>query len=109
MTLTENHQFTAIMVRLRHQVILGNHLHQAMATYTYFPVMMIQMIKIGELTGSLETMLQKTAHFIEAEIDHSIHRLNDLLEPLIMLILGALIGVVVIAMYLPVFNLGTTF
>src|SRR3990167_7380241 len=70
---------------------------------------MIQMIKIGEETGKLDDMLDKTADFIESDIDQMTAQLSKMIEPLIMLFLGVLIGGIVIGMYLPIFKLGTTF
>jgi type IV pilus assembly protein PilC len=72
-----------------------------------FPTMLVQMVKIGEESGSLEHMLEKIAEFYEADINNSINSISHLLEPLIIMILGVLIGGIVIAMYLPIFKLGT--
>jgi len=85
----------------------GKQLHAAIGNQSLFPVMMQQMIQIGEETGTLEKMLTKIADFYEADIDHLATHLSKLLEPLIMVILGVLIGGLVIAMYLPIFKLGT--
>lgn len=108
-TLTKHPKTHALTKQLRHKIMSGNNFYQAMSGLYYFPTMMLQLIKIGEMTGSLETMLIKSANFIEADIDNALKRLHEALEPLIILILGALIGMVVIAMYLPIFQLGTTF
>jgi type IV pilus assembly protein PilC len=100
-------EFTDTVAKLRSKICTGVQLHQAMFCSPYFPSLMIQMIKIGEESGMLEQMLDKTADFFEADSDQLIARLNQLLEPLIMLILGAVIGGIVIGMYLPIFKLGS--
>jgi type IV pilus assembly protein PilC len=69
--------------------------------------MMTQMIQVGEESGSLDAMLEKIAEFYESEIDYWLKNFSNILEPLIIIILGVLIGGLVIAMYLPIFKLGT--
>ena len=71
-----------------------------------YPAMVVQMISIGEEAGSLEQMLDKSAAFYEESVDNAVDNLSSLLEPLIMVILGTLVGGLVIAMYLPIFQLG---
>ena len=71
-----------------------------------FPSMVIQMVSIGEESGALDSMLSKVADFFEAEVDDAVDALQSLMEPLIMVVLGVLIGGMVIAMYLPIFKLG---
>ena len=71
-----------------------------------FPNMVVQMVSIGEESGSLDAMLRKVADFFEAEVDDAVEALSSLMEPMIMVVLGALIGGMVIAMYLPIFKLG---
>ena len=72
-----------------------------------FPNLVIQMVQIGEESGSLDAMLGKVADFFEAEVDEAVSALSSLMEPLIMVILGVLIGGLVVAMYLPIFKLGS--
>ena len=72
-----------------------------------FPNMVTQMVSIGEESGSLDNMLGKVADFYEDEVDEAVASLSSLMEPLIMVILGVLIGGLVIAMYLPIFKLGS--
>ncbi|MFZ2315400.1 MAG: type II secretion system F family protein [Gammaproteobacteria bacterium] len=104
-----NHQATARAFALLHnKVRAGQQLHRGMAELRFFPPMLLQMTKIGEESGQLDRMLHKSADFLEAEIEQWITRFNQLLEPLIMLVLGVLIGGLVIGMYLPIFNLGST-
>ena len=71
-----------------------------------FPLMVVQMVAIGEESGSLEQMLSKVADFYEEEVDNAVDALSSLLEPIIMAILGVLVGGLVVAMYLPIFKLG---
>jgi type IV pilus assembly protein PilC len=68
--------------------------------------MVIQMVQIGEEAGSLDAMLSKVADFFEAEVDDAVEALSSLMEPMIMVVLGTLIGGLVVAMYLPIFKLG---
>jgi type IV pilus assembly protein PilC len=101
-----NRSFVNLTLPLHRKINAGISLHQALATLTYFPTLMIQMVKIGEESGMLEAMLTKFAELIETDIDQLLQRLNLLLEPLIMMVLGVLIGGLVIGMYLPIFKLG---
>jgi type IV pilus assembly protein PilC len=71
-----------------------------------FPNMVVQMTSIGEESGSLDGMLSKVADFFEQEVDDAVDALSSLMEPMIMVVLGVLIGGMVIAMYLPIFKLG---
>ena len=71
--------------------------------------MAVQMVAIGEESGALDDMLRKVAEFYEAEVDAAVASLSSLLEPLIMVVLGVLIGGLVIAMYLPIFQIGSVF
>ncbi|RDI41787.1 Type II secretion system protein F [Aquicella lusitana] len=97
--------FLTVINTLRNKVSAGHALHQAMQTYP-FPQLMIQMVKIGEESGQLEPMLDKIAEFLDTEIEQLMGYFNQLLEPLIMVVLGVLIGGLVIGMYLPLFKLG---
>jgi type IV pilus assembly protein PilC len=72
-----------------------------------FPSMVVQMVSIGEESGALDSMLSKVADFYDQEVDDAVEALSSLLEPLIMVVLGTLIGGLVIAMYLPIFKLGS--
>lgn len=92
--------------RIKDEVSTGTQLNVSMKNADLFPNMVIQMTAIGEEAGSLDTMLGKVADFYEAEVDNAVDSLSSLLEPLIMAILGVLIGGLVIAMYLPIFQMG---
>lgn len=92
--------------RIQNEVSTGTSLTVAMQNSDVFPNMVTQMVSIGEESGSLDSMLSKVADFYEAEVDDAVASLSSLMEPLIMVILGVLIGGLVIAMYLPIFKLG---
>ena len=72
-----------------------------------FPTMAIQMVAIGEESGALDDMLDKVANYYENEVDHAVDGLTSMMEPFIMVILGILIGGLVVAMYLPIFQMGS--
>jgi len=88
------------------EVSTGNSLTSSMAGTSVFPNMVIQMVAIGEEAGSLDAMLSKIADFYEAEVDDAVAALSSLMEPIIMVVLGTLIGGMVVAMYLPIFKMG---
>jgi type IV pilus assembly protein PilC len=92
--------------RIQTEVSTGTSLTAAMQNAEVFPNMVTQMVAIGEESGSLDQMLGKVADFYEQEVDDAVESLSSLMEPLIMVILGVLIGGLVIAMYLPIFKLG---
>eukprot|EP01034_Spumella_vulgaris_P030045 gene30044-37196_t len=93
--------------RIQKEVSTGTSLTVAMQNADVFPNMVTQMVSIGEESGSLDAMLAKVADFFEDEVDEAVASLSSLMEPLIMVILGVLIGGLVIAMYLPIFKLGS--
>jgi type IV pilus assembly protein PilC len=92
--------------RIQTEVSTGTSLTVAMQNSDVFPNMVTQMVSIGEESGALDQMLGKVADFYEEEVDEAVASLSSLMEPLIMVILGVLIGGLVIAMYLPIFKLG---
>jgi type IV pilus assembly protein PilC len=92
--------------KIQAEVATGSSLNTAMQGTDIFPNMVIQMVAIGEEAGSLDTMLSKVADYFEAEVDDAVEALSSLMEPMIMVVLGTLIGGLVIAMYLPIFKLG---
>jgi type IV pilus assembly protein PilC len=91
---------------IREEVATGQRLQRAMEATELFPNMVVQMVAVGEESGSLDEMCAKVADFYEAEVDAAVDNLSSLLEPAIMAILGILIGGLVVAMYLPIFKLG---
>ncbi|HYC43049.1 MAG TPA: type II secretion system F family protein [Noviherbaspirillum sp.] len=92
--------------KIQTEVSTGTSLTNAMVNANVFPNMVTQMVAIGEESGALDQMLGKVADFYEAEVDEAVESLSSLMEPLIMAILGVLIGGMVVAMYLPIFKLG---
>jgi type IV pilus assembly protein PilC len=103
---TGNIVFENAVMRMKDEVATGQRLQRAMENTGLFPNMVIQMIAVGEESGSLDEMSGKVATFYEAEVDNAVDAMSSLLEPLIMAILGVLVGGLVIAMYLPIFKLG---
>lgn len=93
--------------KIRDEVSTGQQMNVAMDNTHLFPNMVIQMVAIGEESGALEKMLSKVADFYEEDVDNAVDSLSSLLEPIIMSILGILVGGLVIAMYLPIFKLGS--
>lgn len=104
---TDNIVYSDAVLRMRDEVSTGTQLQQSMRNVDLFPNMVVQMVAIGEEAGSLDTMLGKVADFYEEEVDNMVDSLSSLLEPLIMAILGVLVGGLVIAMYLPIFKMGS--
>lgn len=94
------------IIQIRNGVSTGQSLQSATNMTGVFPTMTVQMIAIGEEAGSLDMMLDKVASFYEEEVDNAVDNLSSLLEPMIMVVLGVLVGGLVIAMYLPIFQLG---
>ena len=103
---TGNIVYEMAVLRMRDEVATGQRLQRAMENTGLFPNMVVQMIAVGEESGSLDSMAAKVADFYELEVDTAVDGLSSLLEPLIMAILGVLVGGLVIAMYLPIFKLG---
>jgi type IV pilus assembly protein PilC len=92
--------------RIQSEISTGTSLTMAMQNTNVFPNMVLQMTSIGEESGSLDSMLSKVADFYEAEVDDAVDALSSLMEPIIMVVLGVLIGGLVIAMYMPIFKMG---
>ena len=101
-----NHVYKLATRQIQNQVSTGASLTVAMQESSLFPHMVTQMVAIGEESGALDTMLAKVAEFFEAEVDDAVKAMSSLMEPMIMVILGTLIGGLVVAMYLPIFKLG---
>ncbi len=93
--------------RIRQEVSIGTSLGAAMTRSKLFPNMMLQMAAIGEESGALDRMLAKAADFYEAEVDDAVAGMSSLIEPLIIVFLGGMIGSIVVAMYLPIFQIGS--
>ena len=104
---TGNIVYEEAVLRMKDEVATGQRLQRAMENTGLFPNMVNQMIAVGEESGALDTMSAKVAEFYEAEVDNAVDSMSSLLEPMIMAILGVLVGGMVIAMYLPIFKLGS--
>ena len=104
---TGNIVYEEAVYRMKDEVATGQRLQRAMENVGLFPNMVVQMIAVGEESGSLDTMSGKVAEFYEAEVDNAVDSMSSLLEPMIMAVLGVLVGGMVIAMYLPIFKLGS--
>lgn len=101
-----NHVYFDATKKIQLEVSTGSSLVDAMTQTNVFSNMVLQMVAIGEESGSLDSMLSKIADFFEAEVDNAVEALSSLMEPIIMVVLGTLIGSMVIAMYLPIFKMG---
>jgi type IV pilus assembly protein PilC len=101
-----NYIYMMATKQIQAEVSTGTSLTVAMQNANVFPSMVLQMCSIGEETGALDGMLSKVADFYEAEVDDAVEALSSLMEPMIMVVLGTLIGGMVIAMYLPIFKIG---
>ena len=101
-----NYVYYEATKKVQQEVSAGISLTVAMTNTNVFPNMVIQMVSIGEESGSLDGMLGKVADFFEQEVDDAVEALSSLMEPMIMVVLGVLIGGMVIAMYLPIFKMG---
>lgn len=93
--------------KIQQDVATGVSLTNAMTNTKLFPVMVLQMSAIGEESGALDQLLGKAAEFYEREVDDMVEGLSSLLEPIIIVFLGGLIGGIVVSMYLPIFKLGS--
>ncbi len=103
---TGNIVYEDAVLKMKDEVSTGQRLQRAMENTGLFPNMVVQMIAVGEESGSLDTMSGKVATFYEEDVDNAVDSMSSLLEPMIMAILGVLVGSLVIAMYLPIFKLG---
>lgn len=104
---TNNIIYEKAVMKIRDDVATGQQLQFAMRATERFPSMAIQMVSIGEESGALDTMLDKVATYYENEVDNAVDGLTAMMEPLIMAVLGVLVGGLVIAMYLPIFQMGS--
>lgn len=103
---TGNSLYEAAVLRIRDEVSTGTQLNSAISNTGIFPTMLVQMATIGEESGALDEMLDKVATYYEEAVDNLVDNLTSLLEPIIMSVLGVLVGGLMIAMYLPIFQIG---
>lgn len=106
-TATGNRVYTLGVMEVRNEISTGKSLALAMEETKLFPNMMLQMVSSGEESGELEVMLDKVADFFEAEVDDAVESLASIIEPLMIVLLGGIIGTMVLAMYMPIFKLGS--
>ncbi|MCI0653734.1 MAG: type II secretion system F family protein [Methylococcaceae bacterium] len=104
---TGNIVYGDAVMKMREDVATGQQLQASMRQANLFPNMVIQMVAIGEESGSMDSMLEKVADFFEEEVDNAVDNMSSLLEPMIMAFLGIVVGGLVVAMYLPIFKLGS--
>ncbi len=102
---TGNRVYRNAVLDVRNEVSTGRSLEVSMAQTGLFPSMVLQMVSSGEESGELELMLEKIAEFFEREVDDAVAALSSLIEPIMIVILGAIVGTMVVAMYLPIFKL----
>jgi type IV pilus assembly protein PilC len=103
---TGNSVYTTAVYQIRDDVSTGQQLNFSMRSTGVFPNMVVQMVAIGEEAGALDEMLDKSASYYEEQVDNAVDSLTALMEPMIMAVLGVLVGGLIIAMYLPIFQLG---
>jgi type IV pilus assembly protein PilC len=103
---TGNSVYTKAVYQIRDDVSTGQQLNFSMRSTGVFPNMVVQMVAIGEEAGALDEMLDKSASYYEEQVDNAVDNLTALMEPMIMAVLGVLVGGLIIAMYLPIFQLG---
>src|SRR3546814_18463 len=102
---TGNPVYETAVKRIRDDVSVGYQVNVAMRQVGLFPHMVIQMVSIGEEAGALDAMLYKVAEFYEQEVNNAVDALSSLLEPIIMIFIGGIVGAMVVSMYLPIFKL----
>jgi type IV pilus assembly protein PilC len=106
-TIANNHVYYQSLIQIRDDIATGQQLHTAMFLSQTFPNMVVQMVAVGEESGTLDTMFDKVATFYEEDVNNLVDGLRALMEPILIVILGAIIGSFVLAMYLPIFRLGS--
>ncbi|MCL1122491.1 type II secretion system F family protein [Shewanella seohaensis] len=101
-----NAVYRAALLKVRQEVMAGMQMNVAMRTTGLFPDMLIQMVMIGEESGSLDSMLNKVANIYEMQVDDAVDGLSSLIEPIMMVVIGILVGGLIVGMYLPIFQMG---
>src|SRR5207342_2921031 len=105
---TGNQVYEQAVHRMKDDVSVGYPVNVSMKQVNLFPHMVVQMTAIGEEAGALDTMLFKVAEFYEQEVNNAVDALSSLIEPMVMVVIGTMVGAIVIAMYLPIFKLAMT-
>ncbi|QSX40531.1 type II secretion system F family protein [Shewanella cyperi] len=101
-----NAVYRKALLKIRQEVMAGMQMNVAMRTVNLFPDMLIQMVMIGEESGSLDNMLNKVANIYEMQVDDAVDGLSSLIEPIMMVVIGTLVGGLIVGMYLPIFQMG---
>ena len=104
---TGNRVYQKAVADVKADISTGRSLEAAMVSTKMFPNMMLQMVSSGEESGELETMLDKVADFYEREVDDAVDALASIIEPLMIVMLGGIIGTMILAMYLPIFKMAS--
>lgn len=105
---TGSRVYEKAVLAIKEDVAVGYPVNTAMKQTNLFPHMVVQMTAIGEEAGALDTMLYKVAEFYEEEVANTVDALSSLIEPMVMVIIGGLVGSIVVAMYLPIFKIAMT-
>jgi type IV pilus assembly protein PilC len=106
---TGNRVYEKAVLDVRNEVSTGRSLENSMASTKVFPNMMLQMVSSGEESGELELMLDKVAEFYEREVDDAVAAMASIIEPVMIVFLGGIIGTMVLAMYMPIFKMASVF
>ncbi|MBB1441247.1 type II secretion system F family protein, partial [Shewanella sp. SG41-4] len=101
-----NYVYRSALLKVRQEVMAGMQMNVAMRTTKLFPDMLIQMVMIGEESGGLDEMLNKVANIYEMQVDDAVDGLSSLIEPVMMVVIGTVVGGLIVAMYLPIFQMG---
>jgi type IV pilus assembly protein PilC len=101
-----NYVYRKALLKVRQEVMAGMQMNVAMLTTGLFPDMLIQMVMIGEESGGLDEMLNKVANIYEMQVDDAVDGLSSLIEPVMMVVIGTVVGGLIIGMYLPIFEMG---
>lgn len=104
-----NRLYGEALGKIREEVATGRTLEATMSEAGLFPGMVLQMVRTGEETGKLELMLNKVADFYESEVDNAVATISSLIEPMLIVFLGVVVGIIVVAMYLPIFKMAAVF
>jgi len=104
-----NSVYTKAILKMKDEAATGQRLQQSLENTQLFSNMVIQMVSIGEESGSVDDMLGKVADYYEEEVDNAVEAMTSLMEPMIMAFLGVVIGGLVVGMYLPIFKMGDAF
>jgi type IV pilus assembly protein PilC len=104
-TMTNNDIIKSAIIQTRENIVEGSNISSSMAATGFFPNMVVKMIQVGEESGSLSTVLEKTSEHYERKVDSTVNTMTSLLEPIMIVSVGAVVSVVVIALYLPIFTM----